>query len=1131
MKQKIWGKIICCIAIILFMVGSLLTSSRHTVRINPRVDTLQSGFKSYVIGECFHTADDSWLDTAIAIDKKYGVHLLYKSKDLKLVYVNKTGPTWTSTTGWTVPNHSTNYGGNNAIALDGMGNIHISSSAGDGGDEDLIYITGADNQWTVEEFYRPLVSVGLENDISVNSSGNVYITHLNYNADALLLTANTSGSWDTTIVEDDYKVVRSPGSLMLDNNQNLHVVYSGSSKLWHASWTGNTWIPEQIPLNPKNGVSAVIDENNNIFAVNSNGIAIYSNSQDQWSTENIFQQMLPGTDPGNINLDEDALVIDGDGYLHLCFLVQSGSVAKELSIYYASNLLGYWKAKLVDSWTVAKTHDFPPGLCVDNSGNVHLIYVKSDDYTVRYVTPRNHYNVLKNDCAANTNIFFEDFDGGFVKAEGPDQWSLNGNLWWFQNHVVPKVENSFLILTSTKNETDGSTPVKQDAQTMEEFVLPDNGELIVGFWSDRWAREPVFNKDYWTDSSVGLEIHIGTKHYAIVFTYGNFGVFYDPIGDCTSGEGANCNYKRIVEWSEISASDHPIALRISWVTEGGNKTFKCFIVTKNIAETEPFATIDTDPIGSQPLRIRLNANVTDAKMSPDIDSETLKIDYVCLRSDVQELSPVISLSRTQYNFGVPVPSPFAGAQALLIENTGGGTLNWTAAASDDWLKVYPSKGTGSGDVSISVDAAGLGAGIYTGTIEVSAPGSTNSPQSISITLKVYDSGKSSPPLGEFSTPIDGSTVRSSIPASGWALDDIGVESVKIYRDPVEGEGANMIYIGDAVFVEGARPDVEAAYPGYPMNYKAGWGYMMLTNFLPNAGNGTFRLHVIAADTEGNETTLGVKTITCDNANAVKPFGAIDTPAQGGAAWGNNYRNQGWVLTPMPNSIPLNGSTINVFVNGVNLGHPVYNIYRQDIANYFPGYANSDGALAYFDFDASIYENGIHTIYWTATDDAGNMDGIGSRYFSIYNSGRSGTGTQTANRYKVGNNNVAPLNLFQIKNIPPSDSKELNIKKGLRKEVVCPEKKGLFKIRLKEQEPMELELSSETFLMAGYMVKGNKLGSLPIGSTLDRKTNKFYWLPGPGFFGHYRLLFIEKNVAGQREKKIIIVTIEPRGRLQ
>jgi len=111
------------------------------------------------------------------------------------------------------------------------------------------------------------------------------------------------------------------------------------------------------------------------------------------------------------------------------------------------------------------------------------------------------------------------------------------------------------------------------------------------------------------------------------------------------------------------------------------------------------------------------------------------------------------------------------------------------------------------------------------------------------------------------------------------------------------------YIGDAVFVEGARPDVEAAYPGYPQNSRAGWGYMLLTNFLP-LGDGPYNLLAYATDLEGNEVLLGSKSIIVDNANAVLPFGAIDTPAQGGTASGNPYYNFGWALTPQPNFVPL-----------------------------------------------------------------------------------------------------------------------------------------------------------------------------------------------------------------------------------
>ena len=93
---------------------------------------------------------------------------------------------------------------------------------------------------------------------------------------------------------------------------------------------------------------------------------------------------------------------------------------------------------------------------------------------------------------------------------------------------------------------------------------------------------------------------------------------------------------------------------------------------------------------------------------------------------------------------------------------------------------------------------------------------------------------------------------------------------------------------------------------------------------------------------------------------------------------------------MPNRIPTDGSTINIYVDGVDLGHPVYNIYRPDIASLFPGYANSNGAHAYLDIDTTQYADGVHTIAWTVEDDVGNSAGIGSRYFLINNSQSGGT---------------------------------------------------------------------------------------------------------------------------------------------
>ena len=192
------------------------------------------------------------------------------------------------------------------------------------------------------------------------------------------------------------------------------------------------------------------------------------------------------------------------------------------------------------------------------------------------------------------------------------------------------------------------------------------------------------------------------------------------------------------------------------------------------------------------------------------------------------------------------------------------------------------------------------------------------------------------PFGSLDAPQNGAQVSGSMALGGWALDDLEVRRVQIYRDPVAGEGG-QIYLGDAVFVPGARPDVRVAFPGLPLSDRAGWGYLVLTNMLPNQGNGVFRIYAYADDFEGNRVLLGTRTIVAANNAAALPFGTIDTPAQGATIAGAAYINFGWALTPQPKLIPTDGSTIFVMVDGVSLGAPTYNQFRGDVAALFPGY--------------------------------------------------------------------------------------------------------------------------------------------------------------------------------------------------
>ena len=224
-----------------------------------------------------------------------------------------------------------------------------------------------------------------------------------------------------------------------------------------------------------------------------------------------------------------------------------------------------------------------------------------------------------------------------------------------------------------------------------------------------------------------------------------------------------------------------------------------------------------------------------------------------------------------------------------------------------------------------------------------------------------------------------------------------------------------------------------------------------------------------------------------------------------------------------NCLPTDGSSISVYVDSELLGTlDVYNEYRVDVSTSFPGLCNSDGPVGAYILDTTAYENGVHTIYWIAVDDQSNTDGIGSRYFTIFNDGAAAQthGIRLASL-------EGGLSSVHVQNMPAC-FEPIEIKKGFKQNAesikIHPDIYGNHAIEIEEVERLEIDLGDVT---AGYTVVGSQLRTLPIGSTLDREKGKFYWLPGPGFVGEYDLLFLIEENFGLQKKLSVRVRIHPK----
>jgi hypothetical protein len=483
----------------------------------------------------------------------------------------------------------------------------------------------------------------------------------------------------------------------------------------------------------------------------------------------------------------------------------------------------------------------------------------------------------------------------------------------------------------------------------------------------------------------------------------------------------------------------------------------------------------------------------------------------------------IAVSRPTLNFGVTSGTVKTPAQTVGVTVVGSGNPCWTV---DNPLPttfiVDGGSGCGNGQFTVRlVDQfyAALGVGEASLVVREVTPNTiANSPQYVRAWIRIH--GSTTGPTGTVDTPGDGVTVSGSVPVTGWVVDDIHVQTIQVFRAPVSGEGPEEVFIGNATRVDDARPDIQGLFGDAPFNYRAGWGYMMLTNFLPGGGDGSYQLRVYATDLEGNRVLLGTRNITGANSAATRPFGAIDTPGQGETVSGI-VTNFGWVLQRGPfYASPAWGGTVNVVIDGLAVGQPSGWTAREDLTALFPAstYPGITHALGVFQFNSAAYANGVHTIAWGVVGTNAEGDGIGSRYFTIANTSSSLT-TAEHQPYVVpappvrAAGRAVGLPVSALGSARRLDAVQVFLGGSARLTTAEALPDGTRVVAARSLQRLELRLpgpapSSDDGLGAweAYSVVDGRLEGLPIGSTFDDR-GAFYWLPGLGFSGVHDLVFV------------------------
>ena len=494
----------------------------------------------------------------------------------------------------------------------------------------------------------------------------------------------------------------------------------------------------------------------------------------------------------------------------------------------------------------------------------------------------------------------------------------------------------------------------------------------------------------------------------------------------------------------------------------------------------------------------------------------------------------LTADRAALTFGF-IPSaaaPTTRTQTIQLTQGAGETVAWTVASSAAWLQVSPASGAGSGAFLVSLVPGAIPPANAAASLTVTAPGALTPVPPISVALNVIAPSAAKPPFGSFDTPVNNTTgVTGSLAVTGWALDDVDVTRIRIYRDPVPGETpGSLVYIGDGLMVDDARPDVAADFATYPDAYHAGWGYLLLTNMFPNGGNGTFRLYAYADDAAGFSTLLGTSYVTCTNATATQPFGAIDTPAPGETTTGTDYVNFGWVLSHgNARADGLGGGTVSVLIDGAIVGAPTGWSARPDLTALFPAaqYSGVNFAEAAFAFNPNAMANGVHTIAWVVTDNKGNTQGIGSRFFHTFN----GTGVAPALRAGTISGvaaSVSPVAAASLVASAQADPSPIQARRGFDLSAAFqshgPGADGRVTLQAEELDRIELQTHGAT---QGFLRVGAAWRPLPAGSLLNPETGMFTWAPGVGFVGAYDLTFVGAGPGAPTRQDVRIV-LNPKG---
>jgi len=364
----------------------------------------------------------------------------------------------------------------------------------------------------------------------------------------------------------------------------------------------------------------------------------------------------------------------------------------------------------------------PDYACAGNHAfNGFLAYFIADsDQIFKDVTGDSEVDVPVYDtpliCCNPKNFNFDATHGGSnpesqtleISNSGVDtiDWSLSDDAAWL-----------------SENPTSGSSTGEFDTAA----VSVDIAGISAGDYSANITiTAPGAINSPWT---VPVSLHIGSSTQEI-------SVDPESLSFTAVAGGGNPPPEAMAIWnSGIDRLDWSLSDDAAWLSEnptGGSSTgaLGTVAVSVNIAgmsagDYSADITITADGASNTPQKVPVSLHISTA-------------------------APEISFNPKSLSFTAGEGGSTPASETLEIWNSGADTLQWVLIDDAAWLSENPTSGSSMSErdtVVLSVDITGMSDGAYSTSITITAPGASNSPQTVPITLYVGEAGP--PPPTQF----------------------------------------------------------------------------------------------------------------------------------------------------------------------------------------------------------------------------------------------------------------------------------------------------------------------------------------------------------------------------------------------